>query len=345
MRPRSLVAPFATLAVVYAVTTSATLNLNARNPAPESAPRVSEPVPASQLQQGTPTQGGAQSAQPVFRSSVELVNISVTVTDDKGKMLTNLTKEDFVILENGKPREIINFQTVTEKGYEPPPIGLGLVLDVSGSMSPDRLGSMRTAVEHLVNNRLKKTDELYLVEFASNARTLHDWSTDRRPVMSSIRNFKTREGTAIYDAIAHALPVSGRGKQKKQVMLVITDGADTSSKVNRAELIAQARASEVIIYAVVVGGEEGVGRGQNTAGLRQAAGELSQVTGVTGGRTLFVQGFQELENAIQTFGKDFTAQYEIGFERSDEENKYHEVRVGVRRPNVTVRHKMGYMTD
>ena len=301
----------------------------------------------SQVPAPNPKDGKTADGQPMFRDSVEIVNMSVTVTDAKGKVVHDLTKDDFVILENGKPQDIVNFRSVTEKGYEPPPIGLGLVLDVSASMTPDRLGSMRTAIEFLVNDRLKPTDEIYLVEFASAARLLHGWSTDRKPIMTTIRNFKTRLGTAIYDAIDYSLPISATGKQKKQVMLVITDGADYNSSTNRAQLIAKAQASEVLIYAVVVADGERVGGGNNdTAAIRQASAELSQVTSVTGGRTIFVQGFQELENAVKTFGKDFTAQYEIGFQRGSEtDNKYHEIKVGVRRTGVSIRHKLGYVAD
>jgi VWFA-related protein len=157
-------------------------------------------------------------------------------------------------------------------------------------------------------------------------------------------------GTAIYDAIGVALPESARGKHKKQVMLVITDGEDRDSKVNRAQLAQAARNSGVIIYVLVVADEEGVRSNARDAtsatALRQAAEELRQVTNATGGKTLFVRGFSELEKAMNEVASDFTTQYEISFVRgAEKDGKYHPIQVGVRRKGVVIRHAPGYVAD
>ena len=313
-----------------------------------------------------PVKGGDQTAagQPVFRDSVEVINMSVTVSDTKGKTVPGLVKEDFVILEDGKQQEIVNFRTVgTGKDDIPVPIGVGLVLDYSGSMcdfgdyskqgyctDSEALGAVRTAVNAILTKKLKKDDEAYFIEFSTTPSLAHPWTTDKKSILEAMRRQKTKDGTAIYDAIAMALPVSAKGKHKKQIMVVITDGDDTNSTVNRAKLAELARASEVIIYALVVGSEEGVGSGRQTATsgtrLRQSTEELSQITDATGGRALFLRGFTELEKALNEFASDFTTQYEIGFQRSAEaDGKYHPVRVGVRKKEVTVRHRLGYVAD
>jgi len=300
--------------------------------------------PSTQGQQPAQTPQ-APTADTTFSVDVSAMTISVTVTDDKGKSVNGLTKDDFVMLEDGKPQPITGFRAVTDMAENRVPLGLGLVLDASGSMSTDRLDAMRTAVDFLINKRMGKEDEVYFMEFSSTPRMVLEWTTDRKEVINSIRRIKTKPGTAIYDAIAAALPVSKQGKAKKQVMLVVTDGGDTHSKTSRQQLAETARAADVIIYALVADGEESQ-TSRNTASIRQAALELSQVTDATGGRTKYVRGFQELENAIGEFGRDFTTQYEISFERTGgKDGKFHPVRVGVRRQGVTVRHKLGYVAN
>jgi Ca-activated chloride channel family protein len=284
----------------------------------------------------------ASTPETTFNVDVSVLTMSVAVTDDKGKSVSGLTKDDFVLLEDGKQRPITGFRAVSESTENRVPFGLGLVLDVSGSMTQDRLDAMRTALEELLTKRLTAADEVYFLEFANAPRLVVPWTSDRKAVMTAIRKIKTRNGTAIYDAIAAALPVSAQGKQKKQVMLVITDGGDTHSTVSRPKLTEMARAAEVLIYALVVDGEEAQTR--DTSVIRQAALELAQVSDATGGRTQYLRGFQELENAMGSLGRDLNTQYEISFERSAaNDGKFHPIRVGVRRQNVTVRHKLGYL--
>ena len=137
-------------------------------------------------QPATPA-GADQTA--VFRGGVELMNLSVTVTDKKGRSVTDLTQDDFQILEDKKPQAIVNFSSAKQTNTTP--IGLGLVLDASLSMTADRLQSMRTAVELMLNNRLRKDDEMYVVEFNKEAKLTREWTTDKKSVIDTVRRIKT----------------------------------------------------------------------------------------------------------------------------------------------------------
>ncbi len=286
--------------------------------------------------------GQEQAQPPAFRTGVELMNLSVTVTDKRGRNVTDLTQDDFVVLEDKQPQQIVNFSSA--KQVSSTPIGLGLVLDASQSMTSDRLQSMRTAVELMVKNRLRDEDEMYFVEFASDARLTKAWTTDKKSVIEAIRRIKTRTGTALYNAIFNSLEVSRAGKHKKQVMLVITDGSDTHSTIKRQDLALAARASDVIIYALVVDNEEGFGRGgKSDFSVRQSALELAQVTDATGGRTNYVQGFAQMEDAIEQMGKEFTQQYEVAYQRGPADGRFHEITVTVKRPDLSVRHRRAYL--
>ena len=297
--------------------------------AQQESPR---PVPAS------------QKPAAVFRGGVELMNLSVTVTDKRGRTVTDLTKDDFDVFEDKKPQEIAYFRGMKET--TPTPIGLGLVLDASQSMNGDRLQSMRTAVDILLKDRLRPVDELYFMEFSREATLVKEWTTDRKAILDAVRRIKTHEGTAIYNAIMKALDVSATGTHKKQVILVITDGGDMNSTVKREDVARAAQRSDVIVYAIVVDAEEGFGPGgKGDATLRQAAGELSAVTDATGGRTHYVQGFAGLEEAISQLGREFTMQYELAYMPPAIDGKYHEIAVRVKRPDVTVRHRRVYVAD
>jgi VWFA-related protein len=282
--------------------------------------------------------------QPAFRSGVELMNLSVTVTDKRGRAITDLTQADFTVLEDNTPQDIVSFSSAKEKTSTP--IGLGLVLDASQSMTPDRLQSMRTAVDIMVKDRLRADDELYFVEFASDVRLTKAWTTDKKSVIDAIRAIRTRQGTALYSAILNSLQVSRVGRHKKQVMLVISDGGDTHSTVKRQDVAMAARASDVIIYALVVDNEEGFGRtGKSDFTVRQGALELAQITDATGGRTHYVQGFAQMEEAIEQLGKEFTQQYELAYERPPADGRFHEIAVEVKRKDVSVRHRRAYFAN
>jgi len=285
---------------------------------------------------------GAQEPTPVFRSGVEVMNLSVTVTDKRGRPITDLTQDDFLIFEDRQPQTIVSFASAREKTSTP--IGLGLVLDASQSMTRDRLGAMRTAVQIMVNDRLRKDDELYFVEFASDVRVTVPWTTNKGEVIGAIRRIQTRTGTALYDAIRRALDLSRTGRHRKQVVLIISDGGDTHSTVNRRELAMLARASGVILYALVVDSEGGFGaRAGGDYKVRQAAAELAQLTDATGGRTEYVQGFAEMENAIEQMGKEFTQQYELAYARRPDDGRFHEIMVVVKRTDIIVRHRIAYL--
>jgi VWFA-related protein len=127
-------------------------------------------------------------------------------------------------------------------------------------------------------------------------------------------------------------------------MLVITDGSDTHSTVKRQDVAIAARASGVIVYALVVDNEEGFGPGgKSNFNVRQSALELAQVTDATGGPSNYVQGFAQMEDAIEQMGKEFTQQYEVACQRGPADGRFHEITVTVKRPDVTVRHRRAYL--
>ena len=185
-----------------------------------------------------------------FKSGVELVNVTATVSDDDGHFVSGLTKDDFTVYEDGQRQEITNFSN------ERVPVSLGILLDTSGSMTPDKMASARSAIDRFIYDLLDKDDELFFMQFASVPDLLQGWTYDRRAISRALGEVTAAGGTAMYDAIARALPIAADGRNQKKAILVISDGNDTNSRTSVGELRNLIRESEVMVYALGVDGTE-----------------------------------------------------------------------------------------
>ena len=168
----------------------------------------------------------ARAQQPVFRGGVDLVNVTATVTDGNGRFISGLTKDDFVVYDEGKPQEIVTFSS------ERVSVSLGMLLDVSGSMTEDRLATARAAINHFIFNLLGKEDELFLLEFAARGRMLQTWTRDRDTFSRALAGAKGGPGnfgTALFDAVKTSLGIAADGANEKKLVLILSDGKDTSS--------------------------------------------------------------------------------------------------------------------
>src|SRR5882762_2571991 len=195
-----------------------------------------------------------------FKSGVELVNVTATVSDDNGHFVSGLTKDDFNVYEDGELQEIAQFSN------ERVPVSLGILLDTSGSMTPEKMSSARNAIDRFIYDLLGKDDELFFMQVASVPDLLQGWTYDRRAISRAAGQVTAAGGTAMYDAIAQALPIAAEGRNQKKALLVISDGNDTNSRTSAGELRNLIRESEVMVYAL---GVDGVGVSTYTAPPRR----------------------------------------------------------------------------
>ncbi len=179
-----------------------------------------------------------------FRSGVELVNVTATVTDQDGRFVSGLRQEDFTVYEDGEQQEVSHFSN------ERVPVSLGIALDTSGSMTPDKMSAARGAIDRFIYDLLGPDDELFFMQFANRPDLIQDWTTDRRRISRAVDSVGAAGGTAMYDAIADAIPVAQQGKNRKKALLVISDGNDTGSGTSVGELRQMIRESEVLVYAL-----------------------------------------------------------------------------------------------
>ena len=197
---------------------------------------------------------GAQSQEKfTFRSGVELISVSVTVTDDAGRFVPNLRASDFTVFEDGKEQPIAQFEA------ERVPVSLGLAVDTSGSMIGDKWEAAEAAVGRFLGDLLGPQDEVFLYRFDSRPTLLRGWTSDRRSVAQALGHVRPSGGTAMYDTIAEAVPLTDSGSRRKKALVVISDGNDTSSRTTVPELRQLIHLREVIVYAIGIdaGGDPG----------------------------------------------------------------------------------------
>ena len=186
-----------------------------------------------------------------FKTGVELVNVAVTVTDASGRFVPNLRAEDFQLYEDGKEQPISQFEA------ERVPVSLGIAVDTSGSMLGEKWDAAEAALNRFLGDLLGPKDEVFLYRFDSRPTLIRGWTTDRRGVARDLGNVRPSGGTAIYDTVAQAVPLTDSATNRKRALLVISDGNDTSSRTAVTELRQLIHQREVMVYAIGIdaGGE------------------------------------------------------------------------------------------
>ena len=313
-----------------------------------------------------------------FRSGVELINVTATVTDRTGRFLPGLTKEDFVIYEDNQPVEISHFSA------DRTPVSLGIVLDTSGSMQGQKWSAARDAIDRFLQQLTDEADEFFLYRFSAGPDLVQDWTSDRRAVSWSLGRVSPNGGTAMYDAVAEAVPMAHGGRNRKKAIVIISDGNDTSSRVGVGEVRQLVRESEVLVYAVGIDGSgvptilsrprppvggggprfpmpfpipggrgggsyppfPGGGGGGYSTGPddRVNVSALRQITDDSGGRTEIVSDPRDLDPATATIADELSKQYYIGYPSpGHKDGRWHSIRVEVRDPSLRVRARRGYI--
>jgi Ca-activated chloride channel family protein len=320
---------------------------------------------------------GSLSAQDGFKlkSRVELINVTATVSDDSGRFVSGLRQSDFTVYEDNEKQEITHFSA------DRVPVSLGILLDVSGSMSPEKMDSARAAINRFAQQLLDPADELFLMTFSRTSDLQQDWTTDRRAISRAMQRVEPDGGTAMYDAIADALPIASSGRHEKKAILLISDGNDRNSTITVNELRQAIRESEVLVYALGVDSLErsmpqtgpprrppqlpipipfpipgGGGRrypqifggpyGNQGADERVNADALRRITDDTGGRTEIVRGFRNLDEATERIADELSKQYYLGYASTrPKDGRWHAIRVDVRDRKLTVRARRGYVAS
>jgi Ca-activated chloride channel homolog len=310
-----------------------------------------------------------------FHTAVDLVTLNATVTDASGHAVTGLRAQDFVVYEDGERQEVSQFEA------ERVPVSLGLVVDTSGSMAGEKMSAAQAAVSRFVLDLLSPNDEAFLYRFDARPRLMQGWTTDRRAVARSLALVTPAGGTALYEAVADAVPFAATGTRRKKALVVISDGNDTDSDITVGELRQLIRESEVMVYAIGIdgsgagsssgtprtlpipwpGGSSGTiqlpwPRRQPAPTSRRSPGRggqdrvnvdaLRMITDDSGGRTEIIYSARDLDLATAGIGSELSQQYLVGYVSTrPKDGRWHQIDLRVSKGNYVVRARKGYVAN
>ncbi len=206
-----------------------------------------------------PAQEPARPPGLIFSSRVDLINVTATVYDDAGQFVEGLTQDDFVVYEDGVRQDVTQFSN------ERVPVSLGIAVDTSGSMAGEKIHAAESALNRFLYDLLGPDDEIFITAFSDEPRLAESWTSDRSLLSRALARLKPTGGTALYDAVAQAVPTAMRGQHQKKALVVISDGNDTSSRTRVTDLREAIRQSEVLVYAIGIDAESHPAAGTGSA--------------------------------------------------------------------------------
>jgi Ca-activated chloride channel homolog len=311
-------------------------------PATLSKPSVSADKPATGSQQDSsssspqspPQQPPAQEEQGgfVFHKQVEEVVLHATVVDEKQRMVTNLEKTAFTVLEDGRPQTIVSFRR------EDIPVAMGIVIDNSGSMREKR-DKVNKAAINLVKSS-NPQDEVFIVNFNDEYYLDQDFTNNITKMKEALEKVDTRGGTALYDAVvASADHLKKNARLEKRVLFVVTDGEDNESQETLELAIRRLQEENgPTVYAIGLLGEEK---------QKRARKALQFIAEKTGGIAFFPKSLDEVDSISRNIAHDIRNQYTLGYKPTTPKSAggYRTIKADAKAKGygkLTVRTKSGY---
>ena len=260
--------------------------------------------------------------------------VTVTVTDATGRLIPNLSRDDFEIFEDGTS------QPVTQFTDQRVPVSLGVLLDASDSMRGQPIVDARTAVERFVATLLEPNDEAFVAAFNHLPRIVAPWTRPPAGLRGQLDVFNPSGSTAIYDALVASAPLFDRRTHTRAALLVISDGADTASDRTLQQARAVLRRTDPFVYAIAIDSAGGA------ASTRVNADALREITGPSGGYTEVVHDAADLGPATERIANELNTQYTLGYSSTRRpDGAWRALRVRVNKPDTFVRARRGYYAD
>ena len=301
---------------------------------PSEKPLI-EQEPASKTTT-TPQKTGKELDGPVIVHT-DLVTFTVTVTDTYGRYVSGLNKNAFVVLDEKQQQDIAFFSD------DDAPVSVGVIFDVSGSMSGDKIRRAREALSRFIQTS-HNADEYFLIAFNSRAQLLLDKTRDGNAVLDKLTFVQTRSQTALYDACYLGVEKVQRGAHPKRALLLISDGQDNNSRYTFSEVRRLLKESDVTLYGIGIlsGSDAGSSMGM------EGQGTLDELANVSGGKAFFPRTAAEMDDIFEQIALELRHQYSIGYRPPNfvNDGKWHRIKVKVTPPRglprLFVRSKDGY---
>jgi Ca-activated chloride channel family protein len=274
-----------------------------------------------------------------FRSGIEVVSLNVAVMDGP-RFVTDLEPEEFQVFEDGALQEVKFFSRSNL------PIALSLLIDTSASMET-RLATAQEAAIGFAR-RLRDQDLAEIVDFDSRVEILQPFTNDRAAIEQSIRRTAAGGSTSMYNAVYIALKdlkrvvATSAEEIRRQAIVLLSDGEDTSSLLPFEEVLDLAKRSETVIYAIGLRSTDLPS--SRRQGFNEAEFVLRQLSQETGGRAFFPGDIKELAGIYDKISEDLSSQYTLGYtsRNARADGTWRRIAVRVKRPNLTTRTKQGY---
>src|SRR5437879_1394725 len=274
---------------------------------------------------------------------VELVNVVATVLDEQGKYMDGLKLDDFQVFEDGQEQKISFFSHDLRV-----PISVGVLIDNSGSMRHKLQQALQTVRE--IALALGPQDEMFVISFNSDVEVRHHFTTNMQEIQRTFRDIKAGGETAAYDAIQLAVgDEMKKAKHNKKILLLVTDGFDTKSHVNSAQVEDILKRSEVLVYAIGIDDDD-----DDPLALRRTRyhiyhymlGRLTSISGVRAFRVFTGRNYA-LNSLAQVLLEELHQQYTLSYYPASGRDKaaWRQVDVKVRKTGSQIRHRTGYYVN
>ena len=271
----------------------------------------------------------------IFRSGIDLVQMSATVVDEDGRLVGDLRREDFEVFEDAER------QTITHFTRDRVPLSVGVVLDVSQSMYGQRIDDARLALDRFVADLLDPEDEVFVIVFNHTPRVEVGWTLGPRQLRNRLDDIRPYGGTSIYDAMMEALPLFDVRQHQRAAVLLISDGSDTGSHSNVRDVRRLLRRSDAFVYAIAIDAPD-----TRPINDRVNPFALREMTSESGGYTEVVHDSPELGPATARIADELNHQYTLSYMSSrPADGSYRSIRLRVVGREYRVRTRRGYVAE
>ena len=335
-------------------------------------------LPATRLLRGQQDQSSKQDPNPTFSAGVKVVNVFATVRNSKGEIVTDLTKDDFALDEDGRPQVIRYFARESDL-----PLTVGLLVDTSGStrrVLPDE----RMAAYKFLEQTLRAKDMAFLIHFDFEVELLQDLTSSRQRLENALDQLQTGDGgglqrrgqgggggypggggqrrgggTCLYDSVLLASDEILKKQAGRKAIILMTDGEDNGSRVSLSRAVEAAERADTLVYSILfvdndmnfnsggfgMGRRRGMGR-PPMGGMDRPDGKkiLQQISRETGGRFFEVSHRMPIQKVFESIEEELRSQYSLGYtpDHTDSSGDYRRIHLTAKPKNLTVQTREGY---
>lgn len=261
------------------------------------------------------------SGMGVIRSDVELVTVPVTITDDLNRPVIGLDQDNFQVFEDKKPQEIKHFSS------EDAPVSIGLIVDMSGSMS-DKIERTKEAIRQFCDEA-NPQDEFFMITFADAPYLTTDFTSDNDKILNNLMMTRARGRTSLLDAIYMGLHEMSNARYPRRALLILSDGGDNHSRYNEHDVTSAVKESDVLLYAVGT-----FDRYVSTQEEQLGPQLLQSLTDVTGGKTYTLTNLADLPAVTRSIGIQLRHQYVLAYrpQSRPRDGKWYKIHVKLQLP-------------